>query len=859
MRRPARRQAGEEPVAHAARETNFPTHLPMLLETILQDLRIGARVLFKERGFCALAVLVLALGIGGVTTMFSVIDGVLLRGMPFHDPGQLVDVQWRDPKQPPEVTSPLLPADYLELRATQQSFADIAAYLNLSTVNLTIKSAPQRLQGAYVTENFFALLGVKPAMGRDFTAADNRPEAPRVAIIGHTTWQREFGGDRGIVGQAVRINGRAATIIGVMPPGFAFPQQEQLWLPLFNTFAPPARNFQVAVGLGAAAAPNVGILARLKPDATLVQAGEEWNALAARLAAMYPDTNKLFTEASVRPLIQSFVGRNQRMMLYIMFGAVAGVLLIACVNVMNMQFARATLRQKELAVRNALGATRARLVRQMLTENVLLASLGGGAGILLALYSVDLFRGALAVQQPPPPFWIRFEIDPRALAFTAGVAMLAAILSGIVPAFFASRANAGDALKDAGRGNTSRATNIVTRALVITQICLTCALLVLSTLVIRSVVNQQRIDYGYDTNALLSARVGLFSTDDYPTEADRGKFYARVLRQLRATPGIAQAAVTSRFRMTVGGAGPYEIEGVTYASQRDRPQGSFENISDGYFATLGLKALEGREFTPDDNDARQPVAIVSATFARKNFGNTSALGRRVRPFTPANPGPWRTIVGVVPDTVMQAPPFAPQIDTTGMFVPLTVSAPPFATILARPPGGSPQSIDAALRKAVAAVDPNLPLYFVSTPQQSHEEFLAQNRILATMFSLFGVVATVLAAVGLYGMMAFAVSQRTQEFGVRMALGADRRQIVTMVLGQGGRQLVIGLGLGLVGAVALVLWFTGAYAGLFFGVNRFDPAIYGFVAVLLTGTAAIACLVPAHRATKVDPIIALRAE
>jgi putative ABC transport system permease protein len=831
----------------------------MFLETFLQDLRIGARVLVKERGFCLLAVLVLALGIGGVTTMFSVIDGVLLRGMPFPNPKQLVDVQWRDPAQPPDVTNSLLPADYLELRSEQRSFSDLAAYLNLSTVNITIAGAPKRLQGAYVTENFFPIIGVKPMLGRDFTADDNRAEAPRVAIINHTIWQHEFGGDPGIVGQGVRINGRAATVIGVMPPGFAFPQQEQIWLPLFNTFAPQARNFQVAVGLGTAAAPNVAILARLKPGVEIGQAEQEWTALAARFASMYPDTNKLLTEAVVRPLVHTFVGRNQRMMLYIMFGAVMGVLLIACVNVMNMQFARATLRQKELAVRNALGATRVRLVRQMLTENLLLACLGGAAGVLLSLYSVDMFNSALAVQTPPPPFWIHFAVDPPALAFTVAVAMLAAILSGLLPAFVASRANATDALKDAGRGNTSRTTNVLTRLLVISQIGLACALLVLSTLVIRSVVNQQEIDYGYDTGSVLAARAGVFSTDDYPTDVERGVFYASVLQKLRATPGIEAAAVSSRFRMTIGGRGSYEIEGVNYATERDRPQGSFENISDGYFATLGLKILEGRDFTPEDSDARQPVAIVNASFARTNFGGESPLGRRIRPFNAASPGPWRTIVGVVPDTVMQAPPLNTQLDTTGMFIPLAVLPPPFATILARAPGGSPHAIENALRDAVAAVDPNLPLYFVETPQQSHDDFLAQNRILATMFSLFGTVATLLAAVGVYGVMSFAVSQRTQEFGVRMALGADRRQIVTMVLGDGGRQLLIGLGLGLAGAVALVFWFTGAYAGLFFGVDRFDPAIYGFVVLLLTAVASLSCFMPALYATRVDPMTALRAE
>ncbi len=832
----------------------------MLIETFFQDLRIGFRVLVKEKSFCALAVFILALGICGVTTMFGVIDGVLLRGMPFPHPAQLVDVQWRDPKQPAGVTTNILPADYLELRTEQRSFSDLAAYLGVSTVNITIGRTPQRLQGAYVTDNFFSVLGVKPVLGRDLAPADNVPEAPRVALISDQVWRRDFAGDPAIIGRGVRLNGRAATIIGVMPRGFTFPTNEEIWLPLFNTFPPPARNLKVAAGLGIAAAPNVAVLARLKPDVTLAEARHEWDALAARLARTYPETNKLLTESSVLPLVDSLVGRNQRTMLYIMLGAVVGVLLIACVNVMNMQFARATLRARELAVRNALGATRARLIRQMLTENILLASLGGGAGILLSLYALDLFRHALAIQLPAPPSWIRFAVDPPALIVTVGVAMLAAVISGLLPAFFASRARAADALKDAGRGNTSHATNAMTRILVISQICLTCALLVLSTLVIRSIVNQQRIDYGYDTTAVLCARVGLFSLEDYPTEKERQVFCDRVLRQLWSTPGIASAALTSRFRMSVGGNGPYEVEGVAYATERDRPQGSFENISEGYFATLGLRILAGRDFTVDDNDHRQPVAIVNESFARRSFGDSSsALGRHIRPFNPASPEPWRTVVGVVPDTVMQAPPLNASVNTVGMFLPINATTPPFLSILVRPPGGAPAAIDGLLRKAVAAVDPNLPLYFVESPQQSHDEFLAQNRILATMFTLFGGVATFLAAVGLYGVIAFTVSQRTQEFGVRMALGADRRQILALVLGQGGRQLVIGLGLGLLGAVILVLWFTGAYSGLFFGVNRFDPTIYGFVILLLATVAVLSCLVPALRATRVDPMVALRAE
>ncbi len=831
----------------------------MGLENFLQDLRIGWRTLRKEWNFCALAVLALGLGIGGVITMFSVIHGVLLRGMPLPGPEQLVDVQWRDPSQPPDVTTGLLPADYLELRPVQRSFTDIAAYLRLSTVNITIQGAPQRIQGAYVTEGFFRLLGVRPALGRDFTAADNTQEALRVAVVSHAVWQREFGGRSDIVGHGVRINGRAATIIGVMPPGFAFPTQEQIWLPLFNTFPPPVRSFQAVVGAGAAASPNVNLLARLKPGVGREEARQEWSGLAAGLARAHPGTNKFLTEAAVRPLVESFVGRNQRMMLYVMCGAVAGVLLIACVNVMNLQFARATRRHRELAVRAAVGATRARLVSQMLVESALLAFLGALAGVLVAWYSMDLFRGAIAVQQPPPPYWIRLEIDLQALGFTAGVAALVTIASGLLPAFIASRVRASEALREATRGNTSRATKAVTRGLVIAQLGATCALLVLATLVIRSIVNQQQIDYGYDADTFLSARVGLVAADEYPTPAARRKFYDGVLRELRRVPGMAAAAITSRFRMTIGGSGAYEVEGEVYASERDRPQGSFENITDGYFATLGLAVLEGRDFTPEDHDARQPVAIVSTTFARKNFGKASALGRRVRPFQPANPGPWRTIVGVVPDTVMQSPPFSASVDTTGMFVPFANTPPQFATILARPGGGSPELIRGALQEAVASIDPNLPLYFVETPRQAHDELLAQNRILAALFSAFGLMATVLAMVGVYGVMAFAVSQRTQEFGVRMALGAERSQIAGLLLRESGRDLALGIGLGLAVAMALVQWFASAYGGLLFEVNRFDPAVYGGVMVLLALMAGLASIRPVLRATSVDPTQVLRGE
>jgi hypothetical protein len=352
--------------------------------------------------------------------------------------------------------------------------------------------------------------------------------------------------------------------------------------------------------------------------------------------------------------------------------------------------------------------------------------------------------------------------------------------------------------------------------------------------------------------------VGLIAAEEYPGGAERQQFYERVLRALRRLPGVEAAAITTRLRMTLGGAGPYEVEGVTYADTRDRPRGSFENITGGYFAALGLAVSEGRDFNESDADARQPVALVSAAFAAKHFGGASALGRKVRPFTPAQPGPWRTIVGVVPDVVMQSPPFSAQLGTVGLYLPLAANPPQFATLVVRPHSGAPELAKRALRGAVAEVDPNLPLYFVESPQQSHAVLLAQNQILAQLFAAFGAIAVLLAVGGVYGVMAFGVGQRTQEFGVRLALGASRRQLLLLLAGEVGRDLGLGLGLGLLGAFVLVQGFVHVYADVLFGVRPFAPGTYGVIAILVIAVVGLAALVPAFRATQVDPARALRA-
>jgi predicted permease len=555
-----------------------------------------------------------------------------------------------------------------------------------------------------------------------------------------------------------------------------------------------------------------------------------------------------------------FIGQQLRQIMYAMLGAVIVVLLIACVNVMNMQFGRAALRARELAIRGALGATRWRIVRQMLTESFLIALLGAVVGVALAYWAVDLLAEITSTPQFQLPYWIRFTIDAKVLGFTLGAVLLATFVSGLVPALLAARGNASEMMKEGGRGNSSRLVNIITRLLVIGQIALTAALLIAATLEIRSIRNQLQLDYGYDENAIYTARLALL--EGAYTEDGRREFFKRAVRELRANPQFDSAALSDRFQMTFAGGGQYEVDGQNYLTDRDRPRGNFESVSDNYFSTLGLKILEGRDFTIDDADTKQQVAIVNATFARKHWGNQSALGHQVRIFNPGEPLAWRTIVGVVPDTLMQGP-FDQQTDSAGFYMPILGASPAtqFCTVLVRPRAGQrAETLGPALKKAIAQLDSDVPIYFPGTAARLHEENLSANRIVVSLFAIFGGVAFVLSAVGLYGVMSFSVSQRTQEFGIRMALGADARRIFRMVMTQGAWQLIIGLVLG-AGAAALLLGVLVAAAlrNILFKVNALDPSIYLAVAGLLTIVAALSCFIPARRATRVDPVAALRYE
>ena len=837
-----------------------------MLEPFFQDLRIGARVLRKEKGFCALAVVVLALGICAVTTQFSVVNGVMLRGFSFPHAERLMGIRFIDPTPSRAnffgVANQIYTLDFQEIEANQRSFEAVAAYIGGSTINVTHSGNPHRYTGAYVTEKFLPILGVRPILGRDFTASDNVPGAEKVAIISHQLWQRDFGGNPNIVGAGIRLNGRSATIIGVMPKGFAFPLNEELWTPFFNEFVPKPRNERGAAGQQAS------VLGLIKRDANIGQANAEITLIAKRLAREFPDTNKNFATGQVQPLIKNFTPQGLARLLFAMLFVCVAVLLLACVNVMNMQFARATLRAKELAIRSSLGATRSRLIRQMLTESLLLATIGAAVGVALSYYTTDLLQSVGATITPPIPAYMSFAIDGRVLAIVVAITMLSAVISGVLPAWMASRTNAQDVLKESGRGSTNRAVLWITRGLVVGEIWLTSLILLTALLYVQSVVKQQTQDYGYDTNSIITARMALMD-GDYPTSIARRQFYDRLLRELRASPEIEHAALTGRQRMVFSGVGRIELDGKTYNDDAERPNVNFENVTDGYFAALGIKVLEGRDFTIEDSDATQPVAIVNAGFAKAHFGNESALGRRFR--TTATNGqvvsPWRTIVGVVSDVRMLPPFDLPDVQPHGFYLPYystpfgptRATAGQFSTLVVKPRGVPATTFGNPLRRAVNRVDPNLPLYFVGTAADNIASFLGQNRIIGAMFSIFGAVAVLLAAVGLYGVMSFSVNQRTQEFGIRMALGADRDRILQMVMRQGALQLVIGLVLGLCVAAALGVAFETGIRAQLTGIGPLDPLTYAIVAALLTVVALIATLVPARRATRVDPMVALRTE
>ena len=828
------------------------------------DLKVGFRSLAKERSFTALAIFVLAIGIAAVTTQLSVVKSVLYHSFDFPNADRLVDVRMVDPNNftPTNFNSIMSTKDFVEIQDIATSYEELAGFISGSTVNIRYKGQPKRLTGAYVTHNFFKTLGVKPIIGDDFRPENDQAGAEKVVLLSHSLWKSDFNEDPSAIGEPLRVNGNIATIVGVMPPRFNFPSREQIWIPLNSEFpvrerGDPGINF-------------VDAFARLKPDVSIDQAELEMTSIAQRFSQDFPDSNEQFTHGFVRTLNDYFTPGNIAGTIYSMLAFCFGVLLIACVNVMNMQFARATLRARELAIRASLGASRFQLVRQMLTESFLLAAIGGLIGIGVAHWATNALHNHLQINTQQIPSWMIIQIDPTTWVVVLGAVLLSTIASGLIPALIASRTDVSDTLKEGGRGNTSKAAVVMSRSLVIVQILITCILLIGSLLQTQAIMRQQSLDYGYDTEAVLITRLGLME-GDYPETADRVDFYQNVLKTIEESEHFEYAAITNRFRMVFSGNGPIEIEGREYVQNTDRPNTQFERISPDFFKTLGVNLLDGRFFADFDSDQREPVAIVTESFARTHFPDESAIGKRFRT-TGANgtfPGPWRNIVGVVSEVRMHGP-FNATTEIPGFYVPFFSNAfgpagdapiaPQFGTIIARPRGDQdPLQFSQQIQELVNKVDPNLPLYFTETPSIALNSFTAQSAVIANLFALFGFIAVILAAVGLYGVMSFSVNQRTPEFGLRMALGASKPKILRMVFGQAAWQLGIGLLLGIGAALAISQLGGQGLANALFGISPRDPFTYSLVAIFLILTGIISTYAPAIRATRADPMVALRSE
>lgn len=827
----------------------------------LQDLRFGCRLLVKEKGFSALAVGVLALGIGAVTTQFAVVNGVLLRGLSFPNAERLVSVELGQSESDAALGSKMAPADFVDLQAQQTAFESMAACLKISAANVNYKGATERRPAGYVTHDFFRVLGAVPALGRDFSPYDDQTGVAPSVILSDALWREAFDADPGIVGRTLRVNGRVGSIIGVMPRGFSFPHDEQLWIALRSEFPVKPRHEH--------SGDVVSIYARLKPGVTLAQGSAEVALLAERIGAQHPE-NAGLRYGRVRPLISLFTTPQMAGLLYTLLAFCGGVLLIACVNVANMQFARATLRMHEMAVRASFGATRGRLLCQMLAENLILAASGAVLGCLLSLWTVSWLDRAVRHFTPPLPGWMRFAIDGPVLGCVVAAMIIATVGAGLLPGLAAARVGLATELKEGGRGTTGRRAGVFARALVVFQIVVTCILLVGSLLQLRSILRQQRLDHGYDTASVLTARYMLMS-GAYPTDASRLAFHEKLLGELRSDPSLESAAFSERYRMIYLDEGPVEIEGRPLSAGSSSNSASSERVTDGYFQTLGQRLSAGRDFLPAENDLKQPVAIVNESFVRRHFPDGVAVGRRFRPVNPdpKKQEPWRAIVGVVSDVRMSGP-FSGRTENVAYYLPFTASlytsgrpsivGQQYVTIVVRPRGGvRAEASLAAVRAAVSKIDPDLPLYFIGTPQAQFETFLGQTRLITLLSLAVGGVAIVLAAAGLYGVTAHSVNRRRQEFGIRLALGSGRRQLLAMVLGQVGWQLALGLLLGLAGAAALVVLGRTVIAESLFETDPLDPLTYAAVASVLTIAAALAAFVPAQRATRVDPVVALRGE
>jgi putative ABC transport system permease protein len=791
---------------------------------VIQDLRVALRLLAKNPTFTAAACLTLALGIGGTTAMFTVVDAVLLRPLPFPEPDRLV---WGWGKFPQGDRASISPPDFVDYRRDARKLRVAAMTSFITQAALSDGAEPEDVGSTLASAGFFEVLGVRPALGRGFVPADEQEDEPRVAVVSHALWQRRFGGDPGALGRPVVLDGREVTLVGVMPAGFGFPSGTEVWTPL-SLSGPGAqvRRFHF-----------LRIVGRLDGGATLAGAQAELDTIAARLAAEHPDSNQGWT-VRLQLLRDQMVGPVRPAVL-VLFGAMACVLLIACANVASLLLAKSASRRREMAIRAALGAARHRVVRQLLVESVLLALVGGAAGIALASWAVRGLRllapaGTLGMEHA--------AVDARVLAFAVLLSVATGVLFGLAPAREASRLDLRGALGERSAGAPRRRTRA---AIVVAETAVAVMLLSGAGLMLRSVAELLRVDPGFDAGSVVSATLRLPDAR-YPTDGDVRSFSARLVEEARALPGARQAAVTSRLPMAPQGGDTY----FTVAGEPERAQGKptadIRGVGPGYFETMGIRLLRGRDIAPSDAPGAPYVVIVNEPFARTFLAGRDPLGQRLR--IDLGETLDAEIVGVVAGVRQYSPAFEPN---PAMYVAADQAPNRLVNLVIR--GGTDvSSTAAALRTLVRRLDPGLPVEVVALEERLARS-MADTRLRAALVGGFAATAILLAAIGIYGLMAGFVADRRREIGVRMALGARVEDITRVIFSEGARCAGAGLLLGIAAALAL----GRALSSLLFGIRPWDPVTFGSVAALVALVSAVACSMPARQAARIDPLRALR--
>ncbi len=807
-----------------------------VLVDVGRDIIFCLRTLRKNRAYTAVALITLALGIGANTAIYSLVHTVLLEPLPYTDADRLVFMAELSPEG--RGRSGIAFPNLQDWRERAKTLDQIAAYQSQS-YDLTGTEVPIRLQGRRVNWNLFQLLGTKPQLGRLFVEEDDRLGAPMTAVISDALWKARFGANPGVVGSTVRLSDQPCTIVGVLPPDFEFVRRDEIFTPLMpavtedSGFLDRGNHFSLyAVG-------------RLAPGVKAEQAADEIRNIAGQLASEYPNTNS-GNGAELMPFADVVV-EGVRPALLVLLGAVGFVLLIACANVANLALVHAAERRREIAVRLALGAARGRIVRQLLSESVLVSLLGGAAGLAVG---VALIRSLVAMAPAGIPRLDQAGLDSNVLLFTLGVSVAIGILFGLFPALQASRTDLMTAQKDAGRSTAGRAHERMRRALLVAEVAISLVLLAGAGLMLRSVVELANVDPGFDGDNVLTMRFNLGRSAYEPPL--RRAFYRDCIERIEALPGVESAAMA--FSLPIDGSNWNSIfiaADKPVPPRAELPSSAFTPVSEGYFETMGIRLLQGRGFTPADVDASPRVTVVNETLANRLWPGESPIGKRIKQGWPEDENPWRDVVGLVADVKMNG---VDQNTPMQAYLPIQQEPMRSIAVVART-RGNPLSQGQAIESTIHSIDPEIVVYRIMTMDQLRGDALAQQRLTMALLGGFAILALLLAAVGIYGVMSYTVTQRTHDIGIRMALGARPADVLRLVVGQGAVVALAGVLIGLGAALAL----TRLMSGLLFGVGAADPPTYGVISVVLVVVAVIACYLPARRATKVDPVIALRSE